>query len=374
MFLCILHTQLCIPVDGVTNDGDNEGIETKLIVYVHEVNEYRGNATIRVAVSVDDFPLNVTSISIGISGGGDVDVLCYNTGPRQNKTWGFEGETGKMAWVLEGGGENFPFDTYYLRLRLNYGPLLNETLTLSLGKAFFVGPRSSLPKEQWIQLESSIPRYYDRSSNEVRFEIKRTPNNWLPAFPTILVPIFACFFLLGAAPLLDPEKDMRSRLTISLSLFVFSSTFMISIQGVLPYRSTLSFPELLLGILVFSNAVFGIFGLVGKYLTNGKPKKERRSMMVKWDSYASVACYVYILILYLITLFGKLKLMNSLILTYIPVTAFLYSHILKARRMPEPDMRKWVKDILILLLIPLIFIIVFALIMFLSFGTWISFF
>jgi len=363
-----------MPVDEAANDVDNEGIETKLVVYVYNVNEYKGNATIGIAISVGGFPFNLTQISIGILGGGSTDVLCYNAGPEQNKTWAFEGETGKTAWVLEGGGENFPFDSHYLRLRLYYTPLLNESLSLKWGKAYFVGPRSSLFKEQWIQLESSIPRYYDWSINEVRFEIKRTPNNWLPAFLTILVPIFGCFFLLGAAPLLDPEKDMRSRLTISLSLFVFSSTFMISIQGVLPYRSSLSFPELLLGILVFSNAVFGIFGLVGKYRANGRPKKERRKMMVKWDSYASVACYVYIFILYLVTLFGKLKLMNSLILTYVPVTAFLYSHILKARRMPEPDMRKWVKDILILLLIPLIFIIVLELIMFLSFGTWIPFF
>jgi len=353
---------------------EKEKTTIRLLVHVFDLDVNNRNAAIKMHVTVDRFPFNVSEVIVGITGGGDLKVLCHNSLGARDGTWMFKGETNQTDWLLEGKAENFPFDSYRLIFRVSDISLQGDNFTLSQGDALFTGAKSTSLKEQWEQFDS-LPRLYDWANNKVEFIVGRTLSTRLMAFLNLILPILLCFFLLGATHLSDPEKDIGNRLTINLSLFIFSSTFMIHLQNFIPQRSGLSFPELLVSILVSSNAIFAIFSLVGKYLASTSWWKERRDRMTRWDLYASLVCYVIIIILYLSTLYGKLSAINSLILGYVPTIALYYGHALKLKRLPKAD-RPRLPSLLfaVMLLLPLVILLSLHLFVFFRFGFWIPLF
>lgn len=164
--------------------------------------------------------------------------------------------------------------------------------------------------------------------NEVSFTIQRSTSALLLAILQFLLPIIACYYLLGATLMLGLKERLAERLRIHLSLFVFVPTFLIAIQTFLPYRSSLAFPEFLLVNLIISNTIFGIFSILGY---RGSPvtserqdnQKEISELKNKWDIGASVFSLIVFSLIYIATTIWKMTMQTSLIMTLI-IPSYIY--------------------------------------------------
>ena len=135
--------------------------------------------------------------------------------------------------------------------------------------------------------------------------------------------------------ILDPREKIRERLTICLSLFVFSATFSISIQDFLPYRSSLSFPELLLSNLIVSIALFGIFSI----FQNQTGQNGSGVVSWLWDLLSSCISFLIFVGLVNVTLTGTAPSV-SMILGCIIYPSYLYGHFSKLLRIPAEEKPK----------------------------------
>ncbi len=157
--------------------------------------------------------------------------------------------------------------------------------------------------------------------------IQRTGNAFNIAFLEFIVPIIACYYLLGATLMLDPKKQLNERLVIYVALFVFVPTFLLAIQNYLPYRSSLSFPELLLTNLIIGNAIFGVFSIVGKRkgwsFSGVKRLKNFEIHHNNWDLVGVTLCLLFFMLIYVYTLFGKIALEASFIISYFIIPAYV---------------------------------------------------
>lgn len=169
-------------------------------------------------------------------------------------------------WFLLGTGEPFPFDQYTIRVKITDITFIDTNFTLQNEdhQAFFAGSNAYYLKNIWNANVLTIPNI---NSNEqsTSFPLKRTWNEVENSILRYYMPTIACYFLLGSALLFNPKDGMSNRLKIFLSIFFFVPTYLIGIQRVLPYRTSLSFPEILLINLVASTAILGVFSAIAHY-------------------------------------------------------------------------------------------------------------
>lgn len=344
-------------------EPENDSVIVRLAVHVLDIDQSKKLAEVKIFVFIDNFPYNRTKIDVWIVGTGSTIVSCKNTGTTRGNEWYYQGESNQTAWLLEGTGEIFPFDSYNLRFVIFHVPLIEDNFSLTSEanelQAFFSEPNAYYLNDLWF-LDNGLIPISERKPKEVSFHIQRSSNSQALATIQFLIPIIACYYLLGATLVLDPKKQLAERLRINLSLFVFGPTFFIAIQNFLPYRSSLSFPEFFLTNLMISNTIFGIFSIIGN---KRDPTRPRPSRLSEWDRRAAVLALAVFLVIYILTLFGKLTLLASLIFSYVVIPSYAYPMVLFITKEELQEKKLLYTICLVTLLIPAIILILLQLLL-----------
>jgi hypothetical protein len=211
-------------------------VEVSLNIGVTDVNLPQDTATVRIFVSIDNFPKNITSLYPEISGTGLTVVQCNNTNPQSKGPYVFQGESDAVSWGLEGYGANYPFDSYEAGFNVQYVslfPQANYAILENYSEAYFNGPNILSLTDLWVTNSGNgIPVTWTPVSNfpfnstsqettqEMVLSIQRSSNGISFAALEFLTPIIACYYLLGSTLLLDPKKQLNERLAI-MSLYSY---------------------------------------------------------------------------------------------------------------------------------------------------------
>ncbi len=245
--------------------------EVRFFVEIYDVSLTTDIAQINVTITLSNLNVSglIASEPVRAVISGDIDtleILC------NRKEGDFVGSSGLVSWSLGGEmgkGEYFPFERYEVRLRLaNVLPLSPNMSTIKIRNldsfAYVVGPRkvvlSHIFKTEITNVGLLVEDYKPQNTlNFTAYLSRRVSDNllWLLVAPTI-----ACYCMLFATLLLSGEKALRNRLTAYVSIFVFASTFLMTIQGYLPLRVSLSIPEVLIENLIISTVIFAILSFV----------------------------------------------------------------------------------------------------------------
>ncbi len=311
--------------------AEPESVDVRLVVQVLDVNPQLRTASVNLHLFINNYPLNASEVGIVVTGGGMVSVPCKNEG-EDGAGWFFQGESNETAWFLDGVGETYPFDSYTLHFKIqnSFTPeWINCSLTEDGSQAYFDGANYMSLTNSWARNNSLIPITStsawiaeNQTTKQLDVSLNRTPNALSSIILELLIPIIACYFLLAATLLLDPKKYLNERLTIYLALFVFVPTFFFAIQNYLPFRASLSFPELLLSNLVISTTIIGVFSIIGKVKNWSLPWNARIHHNV-WDLLAIIISFFVLLLTYCLTLFGKITPAASFVFSYCIVPAFM---------------------------------------------------
>jgi hypothetical protein len=355
-FLFLSLFQILVLNTNYANAASDESVEVELNIKILDVDPRTKLANVKIHVSVPIYPYNRSQINVYMSGGGAVIVTCENEGfNRRVDGWFYDGESNQTSWYLEGTGETYPFNSYSVHFEVQSISLIGDNdFSLIPEKVYvrFSGPNYLYLKNSWIAERVLTPEA-QITTKEVIFSLEKTSNAFITDVLYSLVPIIACYYLLGATLILNPRNKLGERLEIYLALFVFSSTYLIAIQPSLPFHSSITFPELLLSNLTVSIAIFGIFSILGS-----KPKKpwdfpKETDFPVKWDGVASILALMIFIILYTFTLLGKLNTESSVIFTYVVIPSYVLAYFfsLPKREITKHKIR-WIL-LLIFVLFPL---------------------
>jgi hypothetical protein len=344
----------------------DELTSVRLTIHILDIDQTQKTAQLQILVLLAGFPYNESSVTVQITGAGNVLILCNRLGQSLGG-WYYSGESDQVTWLLDGVGETFPFDSYILRFDIQDIDYVGTNFTLvSPGvehQAFFAGSKAYSLIDLWYTNSSLIP-ISSISSNELDFSIKRSSGTLSIYILEFLVPTIACYYLLGSTLMLNPQKHLSERLRVYVSLFVFVPVFIITVRNFLPYRSTLSFPELLLVNLVLSNAIFAIFSIVGRMKTSPPSPQiirlyRHEPTLSGWDRAGMVSSLFFLLMTYALTFMGKVNIPASLILTYLVIPSYLCSipFLITRRQFLE----RWRRNlsIIVLAILPGIILLIF---------------
>ena len=252
---------------------ESEKVVLFLHVDIYDVNTAKREATVRIHVTLNDMYWEGSTLEVhvwsGIIGSGlSTHIQCHKI----SQYYGvFSGWSDDTVWLMEGTGEQFPFDIYYLNFtmfpRMWYDV---EGETHSIAPEYTYGTILSGANFQGVNLRSLKDTWMTESVNLVP-SVTLSPTNLLVKlerrslvpFIEFVLPIILCYYLLGGTLLLTKKSDISVRLRVYLSLFLFAPMFFIAIQPFMPYRSTLSITEYLLTNLIVSSAIYSIFTMSG---------------------------------------------------------------------------------------------------------------
>ena len=312
---------LQVLISGVVDAEDDETIEVWLEVGILDIDHYQKTALIEVYVYVFNYPYNLTDAEVFLGGGGYVTILCPNTYAASASTipkFAYEGKSNVTTWNLNGWSETYPFDYYLLSFSLDDITLAQNNFSIDphYTYAVFIGSKANSLNELWhLDHGMKIP-IHQLAEKEVSFIIQRSSNVMWKEVVQFLVPIVSCYYLLGATSFLKKEH-LVEKLSIHLSLIIFSSVFLISIPNV-PYN--LSLLETLISILIVSTVIFGIFSI----MSNLYNKSIRM-----WNLGPSMVSLIVFTTFYTITFAGKLDPLIFSILLLVIVPAYIYGYIIK---------------------------------------------
>jgi len=337
-------------------DATNEIADIRISVDVLDIYPKQKTAEVKIRVFIPNFPYNETKVRVYIAGGGFAIVLCENTEEKvEASEWFFQGESNLTTWLLEGIGETFPFDSYLLRFKVTDLQYANFSLLSGDHQASFDGPKAYMLRDIWRADDARIPTQYTKV-NEVGFVVEKNWDARLLTGVQLLAPVVVCYYLLGATLMLDPKKDLNGRLRIYLSLFVFASTFLIAVQPLLPYHSSLTFPEFLLTNLTISTAILGIGSIVGYSKKSERTSCSEKQMAPQffniWDAIASIISLALFIVLFYVSLFGKMNIVASFFFSYGILPSYIYGPFLIARREDLIKGKKTLAVVFVLFLIP----------------------
>jgi len=308
-------------------------MNVEISVNVNGLNLVEGTAQVFISIEIPSYRYNVSQLAVFVVGNGETgsdefSIVCDNSGNVKNnpRAWYFEGLSNETIWYLAGnGGENYPFDSYTLNFRVDRVEAFttskepvtapNEVFSLTKQSSFgdFTGSNRQILMNTWVSNGSYIPQSWkiDQVTNGSTLEMDLNMIKTAPAVVDgtleFLLPILATYILLAATVLIDPKERLSDRLTIYLALFVFPPTFIFSIQAFLPYRLSLSFPELLLVNLLISTVIFGIFSIIGNRNVWASSKRMRLRRLSEhggiWD--LSAVLLTLVSLLFVITAYAS---------------------------------------------------------------------
>jgi len=343
--LLLLVNAYIYPVSSGPNNPSSTII---LEIWIYDVNTVNRTAAIEIKARVEAMNYEPDTTAITAMSGGSAYILCNKTYFGNSTVPSRFSGTASTRWNLWGTGEAYPFDKYTLNFEVQTSS--EELLPFQISSESKIEFGKDEVQRDWVAngiIEGRI----------LNIQLTR---KWLVPFLQLLLPIIVCYYLLNATRILDVRKQLNERLMVYLSLFVFTPTFLFAIQPFLPYRLSLTLPEFLLTNLVVSNAVFGIFSMIGNTTAVSRDQKNRgdetKAMIEKWGFIASVLSLFIFLLLYGVTLFGKIDIISSLILYVIVIPSYVYFHIFKvlSRRKLSKQVVYVLFIYLILFLIPII--------------------
>jgi hypothetical protein len=224
----------------------------------------------------------------------------------------------------------------------------------------FDGSRARSLGDLWTtngSYSNSLPVRYVRT-NEVAFIVQRSLNTTVVALLQFIIPIFACYYLLGSSLMLKSENQISERLTIYIALFVFIPTFFLAIQQFLPYRSSLSFPEFLLVNLLLSTSILGIFSIIGNqkeaYRIPVEGFRTKKLAHSKWDLYGAAISLFSCMALYILTVMSNITPSLSLIFVLVLPSYIFWQFFIR----PMEELRKEKWSYVLQLAVPIVIMIV----------------
>jgi len=196
------------------------------------------------------------TITIKIDGG----QAKFNLSQVKGETFAYWA-TVSTAFQLFGLAEFYPFDIYMINLTIslpNFG-LINETNTNVDGSSFEAGLQTG--RETFsIVWDGELARLYTRI-------VFGRPSSVIHSFFLVMN---TTYLLLGSMPLIKPEK-LEYRLTICLTLFIFSITFTSTIAPpVKLYRWSVG--ESLVNALIMGTGFLAVASVIEKALIDARPR------------------------------------------------------------------------------------------------------
>jgi hypothetical protein len=307
---------------GIVCGEDDDAVDIWIVVGITDIDQNQKTATLEVYVHVLNYPYNLTQIEVWISGGGYSTISCTNTYavpasivPR----FGYEGMSNITLWSLQGWSETYPFDSYLISFNVDditYSQNRTYSLNPNFTYALFRGDKSNILNEQW-RLASGMKIPISRIGEKtVVFIINRSSDALWAAVSRFLLPIIACYYLLGATLSFKSGK-LIEKLVIYLSLIVFSSVFLISLPN-MPYNPSLL--EILLSNLIVGSVIFTIVNIISTL-------KLRDS--AKWDLTPAIVSLTILVSVYITTFAAKLDAVACVVMLVVIVPAYFYGYILK---------------------------------------------
>jgi len=315
-------------------DVQGESIEFEMTIHVMNMFLDKSTADVEIFLYFIDFPYNATQINAIIEGTGGIEVRF------QCKTSGghiYHAESNITAWLLVGYGERFPFDSYEMAFNLktdsvhflwgnsSYKVDPSDIFNLTHTEIFIPGPERRPLRDTW---RTTIPK---RTSTGFTVNIQR---NWLRPTFQMIIPILACFYLLGGTMLIR-RCDLQSRMTAYISIFVFAPVFLLAIQDTLPYRSALCFPEILLTLLLTGTATFAIFSMWPRNYISIPIRKSR----VETDALAVFTALTIYLAIHMLCLYLWYQTFVNIIIAFLltsVVLAHFYGYYFAKRQYVHP--------------------------------------
>lgn len=282
----------------ISPDVQKEVIEFQIATHILDIFQNNRTAKVKVFLSFVNFPYNATQVNAIINGTGGTEVAfqCKTNGDQM-----YSAESNITTWFLIGYGESYPFDSYemYFNLKVesvhflsdnsSYRVDSNDVFNLTRNEIFIPDPeRRFLRDTWWITTSAHSPTSF----------IVNVQRNWQPPTLKLILPIIACFYFLGGTMFIS-RKDLQSRMTAYISLFVFAPVFLMTIQNYLPYRSSLCLPEVLLTLLLTSTATYAVFSMWPEDHILIPIKNSRAEI----DGVAVLTAIILFLVIYLISLY-----------------------------------------------------------------------
>ena len=148
----------------------------RLWILISDIDQTQKSAQLQIFAFLDNFPYNLSGgVGVYVTGGGSlIPILCNQTGQTRSG-WSYQGESAQTTWLLEGFGENFPFDSYTLHFYVYSVTYVggNYTLASTEHQAYFVGAKSYSLNDLWYTKNDRIP-ISSYGSSEVDFSITRS--------------------------------------------------------------------------------------------------------------------------------------------------------------------------------------------------------
>jgi len=195
--------------------------------------------------------------------GGHATLYLFQT-EHGEEGFNYEGNV-SIAFRRFGLTEFYPYDIYMVNITFslpNFGLINENSVELSvyfLGEIEKAGGQFSSVVWDGEQAKLNYRYFFSRGPSEVHL---------------FLSVIQACYLLLGSTPLINPER-LEHRLTICLTLFIFSITFFTTISP--PTRTTetwrrMTLSEAMVYALVTGTGYIAVVSVLEKVLIEAKPR------------------------------------------------------------------------------------------------------
>jgi hypothetical protein len=303
---------------------DDDTVDIWIEIGIMDINQNQKTVTLEVYIYVFNYPYNLTQIEVWVSGGGYSAISCTNTYAISGSIipkFAYEGTSNITSWSLQGWSETYPFDSYFISFNVDditYSQNCTYFLNPNFTFAMFHGTNSNILNEQW-QLASGMKIPISQiGEKDVVFAVKRSSDALLKAVSRFLLPIIACYYLLGATLSFRSEK-LIEKLVIYLSLVVFSSVFLISLPNM---QNNPSLLEILLSNLIVGSVIFSIFSIISTFTLRNS---------AKWDLIPAIASLIVLVSIYITTFVAKLDAVACVVMLVVIVPAYFYGYILRTK-------------------------------------------
>ena len=210
-----------------------------LSIEVYDIIPQTKEAEIIITATLVDFPFNASTISVPVFGGSggyssEANVSLYY----DIFLDGYSGESDITKWYLLGAGDYFPYDNYELEFYLPpifsyvsnestsvlvYGGFrdLDITFELKISDTFAMleGDKIETLSREWKETDAGYLPLHEHEKGRIRVQLSRKP---LISFIEFILPIIACYFLLGASFFISRNK-LSNRLRVYITIFILNS-------------------------------------------------------------------------------------------------------------------------------------------------------
>jgi hypothetical protein len=268
LLLLILATLLMVSLED-SAQAQEKNVRVIFTIQIYSIDRLNRTAEVNVTLTFE----NLTSQQVAenepiqailIGGTVTVFVSCNKTLPNE-----YTGSSGLITWSVSGPlsrGEYIPFDEGQLLFQIANvlpGPFNSSEAEVDTNKSFtyLEGLRKSTLNETYVATgDAYVVSTYFEPNLRVIVPLKRRTDTYLldPLFWLLIAPTLASYYVLASTLFLWNKEALSNRLRLYVALFIFSSTFMMAMQGQLPFRVTLAIPEVLLVNLMISTAVFSV--------------------------------------------------------------------------------------------------------------------